>query len=79
MRFLVKALLLISFFMLLTEREEAAVEIPEGNTTAGADVDKRVKRRLLMGKKCLSKITCLFAQTSYVEELFFNVTIVVLD
>ncbi|XP_040414519.1 signal peptide, CUB and EGF-like domain-containing protein 2 isoform X5 [Cygnus olor] len=30
------------------EREEAAVEIPEGNTTAGADVDKRVKRRLLM-------------------------------
>lgn len=79
MRFLVKALLLISFFMLLTEREEAAVEIPEGNTTAGADVDKRVKRRLLMGKKGLSKITWLFAQTSYVEELFFNVTIVVLD
>lgn len=79
MRFLVKALLLISFFMLLTEREEAAVEIPEGNTTAGADVDKRVKRRLLMGKKCLSKIIWLFAQTSYVEELFFNVTIVVLD
>ncbi|POI32624.1 hypothetical protein CIB84_003624 [Bambusicola thoracicus] len=33
---------------LLIEREEAAVEIPEGNTTAGADVDKRVKRRLLM-------------------------------
>ncbi|KAM9015107.1 signal peptide, CUB and EGF-like domain-containing protein 2 isoform 4-T4 [Ara ararauna] len=30
------------------EREEAAVEISEGNTTAGADVDKRVKRRLLM-------------------------------
>ncbi|XP_054682865.1 signal peptide, CUB and EGF-like domain-containing protein 2 isoform X1 [Grus americana] len=29
------------------EREEA-VEISEGNTTAGADVDKRVKRRLLM-------------------------------
>lgn len=79
MRFLVKTLLLISFFMLLTEREEAAVEIPEGNTTAGADVDKRVKRRLLMGKKCLSKIIWLFAQTSYVEELFFNVTIVVLD
>lgn len=36
--------------MLLTEREEAAAEISEGNTTAGADVDKRVKRRLLMGK-----------------------------
>ncbi|NXT12705.1 SCUB2 protein, partial [Prunella fulvescens] len=30
------------------EREEAAVEVPEGNTTAAADVDKRVKRRLLM-------------------------------
>ncbi|KAM7109785.1 signal peptide, CUB and EGF-like domain-containing protein 2 isoform 3-T5 [Ciconia maguari] len=30
------------------EREEAAVEISEGNTTAGTDVDKRVKRRLLM-------------------------------
>ncbi|XP_064019772.1 signal peptide, CUB and EGF-like domain-containing protein 2 isoform X4 [Pogoniulus pusillus] len=30
------------------EREEAAAEISEGNTTAGADVDKRVKRRLLM-------------------------------
>uniref|UniRef100_A0A8C0EI08 Signal peptide, CUB domain and EGF like domain containing 2 n=1 Tax=Bubo bubo TaxID=30461 RepID=A0A8C0EI08_BUBBB len=30
------------------EREEAAVEVSEGNTTAGADVDKRVKRRLLM-------------------------------
>ncbi|NXS21076.1 SCUB2 protein, partial [Mystacornis crossleyi] len=30
------------------EREEAAVEISEGNTTAAADVDKRVKRRLLM-------------------------------
>uniref|UniRef100_A0A8C6ZUV1 Signal peptide, CUB domain and EGF like domain containing 2 n=1 Tax=Nothoprocta perdicaria TaxID=30464 RepID=A0A8C6ZUV1_NOTPE len=30
------------------EREEAALEISEGNTTAGADVDKRVKRRLLM-------------------------------
>ncbi|XP_072195177.1 signal peptide, CUB and EGF-like domain-containing protein 2 isoform X2 [Excalfactoria chinensis] len=30
------------------EREEAAVEVPEGNTTGGADVDKRVKRRLLM-------------------------------
>ncbi|XP_061855902.1 signal peptide, CUB and EGF-like domain-containing protein 2 isoform X2 [Colius striatus] len=30
------------------EREEAAVEISEGNATAGADVDKRVKRRLLM-------------------------------
>ncbi|XP_075282159.1 signal peptide, CUB and EGF-like domain-containing protein 2 isoform X2 [Opisthocomus hoazin] len=30
------------------EREEATVEISEGNTTAGADVDKRVKRRLLM-------------------------------
>ncbi|KAM6073689.1 LOW QUALITY PROTEIN: signal peptide, CUB and EGF-like domain-containing protein 2 [Chlamydotis macqueenii] len=30
------------------EREEAAFEISEGNTTAGADVDKRVKRRLLM-------------------------------
>ncbi|XP_053924608.1 signal peptide, CUB and EGF-like domain-containing protein 2 isoform X3 [Cuculus canorus] len=30
------------------EREEAAVEISEGNSTAGADVDKRVKRRLLM-------------------------------
>lgn len=38
------------FFMFLTEREEAAVEVPEGNTTAAADVDKRVKRRLLMGK-----------------------------
>lgn len=38
------------FFMLLTEREEAAVEVSEGNTTAAADVDKRVKRRLLMGK-----------------------------
>ncbi|NXA34388.1 SCUB2 protein, partial [Eudromia elegans] len=30
------------------EREEAALEISEGNTTTGADVDKRVKRRLLM-------------------------------
>ncbi|OXB80518.1 UNVERIFIED_CONTAM: hypothetical protein H355_016308 [Colinus virginianus] len=30
------------------EREEAAVEVLEGNATAGADVDKRVKRRLLM-------------------------------
>ncbi|NXU64180.1 SCUB2 protein, partial [Horornis vulcanius] len=30
------------------EREEAAVEVSEGNTTATADVDKRVKRRLLM-------------------------------
>ncbi|XP_032862831.2 signal peptide, CUB and EGF-like domain-containing protein 2 isoform X3 [Tyto alba] len=30
------------------ETEEAAIEISEGNTTAGADVDKRVKRRLLM-------------------------------
>ncbi|XP_068050745.1 signal peptide, CUB and EGF-like domain-containing protein 2 isoform X2 [Anomalospiza imberbis] len=30
------------------EREEAAVEFSEGNTTAAADVDKRVKRRLLM-------------------------------
>ncbi|NXK64078.1 SCUB2 protein, partial [Sylvietta virens] len=30
------------------EREEATVEISEGNTTAAADVDKRVKRRLLM-------------------------------
>ncbi|XP_017582857.1 PREDICTED: signal peptide, CUB and EGF-like domain-containing protein 2 isoform X3 [Corvus brachyrhynchos] len=30
------------------EREEAAVDISEGNTTAAADVDKRVKRRLLM-------------------------------
>ncbi|NXO82368.1 SCUB2 protein, partial [Sitta europaea] len=30
------------------EREEAAVEISEGNSTAAADVDKRVKRRLLM-------------------------------
>ncbi|KAK1211046.1 SCUB2 protein, partial [Pygoscelis papua] len=30
------------------ESEEAAIEISEGNTTAGADVDKRVKRRLLM-------------------------------
>ncbi|XP_071617895.1 signal peptide, CUB and EGF-like domain-containing protein 2 isoform X2 [Heliangelus exortis] len=30
------------------EREDAVVEISEGNTTAGADVDKRVKRRLLM-------------------------------
>ncbi|XP_068801133.1 signal peptide, CUB and EGF-like domain-containing protein 2 isoform X6 [Struthio camelus] len=30
------------------EREEAALETSEGNTTAGADVDKRVKRRLLM-------------------------------
>ncbi|NXM89340.1 SCUB2 protein, partial [Oenanthe oenanthe] len=30
------------------EREEAAIEISEGNTTAAADVDKRVKRRLLM-------------------------------
>ncbi|XP_032918931.1 signal peptide, CUB and EGF-like domain-containing protein 2 isoform X2 [Catharus ustulatus] len=30
------------------EREEAAVEVSEGNTTAAADVDKRVKRRLLM-------------------------------
>lgn len=36
--------------MFLTEREEAAVEVSEGNTTAAADVDKRVKRRLLMGK-----------------------------
>lgn len=40
---------------LLIEREEAAVEIPEGNTTAGADVDKRVKRRLLMGKSAYPK------------------------
>ncbi|KAI1232600.1 signal peptide protein [Lamprotornis superbus] len=32
----------------LQEREEAAVEVSEGNTTAAADVDKRVKRRLLM-------------------------------
>ncbi|XP_037995150.1 signal peptide, CUB and EGF-like domain-containing protein 2 isoform X3 [Motacilla alba alba] len=30
------------------EREEAAVEVSEANTTAAADVDKRVKRRLLM-------------------------------
>ncbi|XP_077035944.1 signal peptide, CUB and EGF-like domain-containing protein 2 isoform X2 [Agelaius phoeniceus] len=30
------------------EREEAAVEVSEGNATAAADVDKRVKRRLLM-------------------------------
>lgn len=40
----------LAFFMFLTEREEAAVEVSEGNTTAAADVDKRVKRRLLMGK-----------------------------
>lgn len=51
MRVLVRApLLTCFFFMLLTEREEAAVEVSEGNTTAAADVDKRVKRRLLMGK-----------------------------
>lgn len=57
MRFLVRAYLLICFFSrsLLIEREEAAVEIPEGNTTAGADVDKRVKRRLLMGKSAYPK------------------------
>uniref|UniRef100_A0A8D2LHC3 Signal peptide, CUB and EGF-like domain-containing protein 2 n=1 Tax=Varanus komodoensis TaxID=61221 RepID=A0A8D2LHC3_VARKO len=30
------------------EREEDATEIPENNTTSGADGDKRVKRRLLM-------------------------------
>ncbi|XP_054826749.1 signal peptide, CUB and EGF-like domain-containing protein 2 isoform X8 [Eublepharis macularius] len=30
------------------ERDEAATEILENNATAGADVDKRVKRRLLM-------------------------------
>ncbi|XP_062432139.1 signal peptide, CUB and EGF-like domain-containing protein 2 isoform X1 [Rhea pennata] len=30
------------------EREEATLEISEGNTTGGVDVDKRVKRRLLM-------------------------------
>ncbi|XP_028587610.2 signal peptide, CUB and EGF-like domain-containing protein 2 isoform X3 [Podarcis muralis] len=30
------------------EREEAATELSENNATAGADVDKRVKRRLLM-------------------------------
>ncbi|XP_053142603.1 signal peptide, CUB and EGF-like domain-containing protein 2 isoform X5 [Hemicordylus capensis] len=30
------------------ERDEATTEISENNTTAGADVDKRVKRRLLM-------------------------------
>lgn len=40
----------LAFFMFPTEREEAAVEVSEGNTTAAADVDKRVKRRLLMGK-----------------------------
>lgn len=63
MRLLVRAPLLICVFMFLTEREEAAVEVSEGNTTAGADVDKRVKRRLLMGKKCLSKIILLFVET----------------
>lgn len=41
--------------MFITEREEAAVEISEGNATAGADVDKRVKRRLLMGKNAYPK------------------------
>ncbi|XP_026507014.1 signal peptide, CUB and EGF-like domain-containing protein 2 [Terrapene carolina triunguis] len=30
------------------EREEAVAEISESNATAGADVDKRVKRRLIM-------------------------------
>nr|XP_034975392.1 signal peptide, CUB and EGF-like domain-containing protein 2 isoform X7 [Zootoca vivipara] len=30
------------------EREEATTELSESNATAGADVDKRVKRRLLM-------------------------------
>ncbi|XP_033008821.1 signal peptide, CUB and EGF-like domain-containing protein 2 isoform X5 [Lacerta agilis] len=30
------------------EREEATTELSENNATAGADVDKRVKRRLLM-------------------------------
>uniref|UniRef100_A0A8D0HJ31 Signal peptide, CUB domain and EGF like domain containing 2 n=1 Tax=Sphenodon punctatus TaxID=8508 RepID=A0A8D0HJ31_SPHPU len=30
------------------EKDETVVEVSENNTTAGADVDKRVKRRLLM-------------------------------
>lgn len=44
-----------AFFMFRTEGEETALEISEGNTTAGADVDKRVKRRLLMGKSAYPK------------------------
>lgn len=37
-------------FASLVEREDTALEVPESNATLVADGDKRVKRRLLMGR-----------------------------
>ena len=34
----------------VAERDEASVETPDHNSTSLTEVDKRVKRRLLMGK-----------------------------
>lgn len=40
-------------FVFLAEREDTALEVTESNATSVADGDKRVKRRLLMGR-CLT-------------------------
>lgn len=47
------------FLNCVLEKDEAAIESSEYNSTSVTDVDKRVKRRLLMGKNFLP-IFCLY-------------------
>lgn len=42
------------------EKDEAAIESSEFNATSVADVDKRVKRRLLMGNSFLPLSICCY-------------------
>lgn len=59
------------FLNCVLEKDEAAIESSEYNSTSVTDVDKRVKRRLLMGKIflplfCLYKICALFLCVSVI-------------
>lgn len=47
-------LLLTSPTVCITERDETTTESSDHNATSFTEVDKRVKRRLLMGNNCIN-------------------------
>jgi len=65
------------------EKDEAAIESSEFNATSVADVDKRVKRRLLMGNSflplsmcchaaCACILDCSSSRPSSISSLYFH-------
>lgn len=50
------------------EKDEAAIESSEFNATSVADVDKRVKRRLLMGNSFLPLSMCCYGACACIPD-----------